>query len=240
MRHLDAELYRQIKDQPAQVEPEIFNHLRIDCPECAAFLAALLPEERDQRINRLLREPEAPPLSPFSLTPGDGRGPKMLLTVMAIVGLVAFAGIAEAFLIHRSTVGPRPVMPQVPPVRITVRVRHPDGGEVDGESGMELTRHDSLRAEAELTRSAWVSLVRGGDNAGFDPILLNQFGKTDTVEFDADGGPLLVPLDNLSGAQHLLVLSCDRPIAIDEAISATKGILPSGLGKAVFDFQMPP
>jgi hypothetical protein len=238
MRHLDAELYRQILEQPAQVPLEVYPHLREDCPECAAFLASLAPEQRDQRIHRLLREPDAPALPAFSLVPGDGRGPKLLLVVGAILGLLLVAGGAEAFLIRRAKAGPRAVMPEVPPIRISVKVLYPDAGEAPARQDEELTRHERLLAEAQLSRDAYVSLVRGGDNAGFDPLLLNQRAKTATVEFEGDGGPLIVPLDSLSGSQHLLVLSCDRPIAIDEAISAAKGILPAGLGMAVYDFRV--
>ncbi len=238
MQHLDAERYRQILEQPQTVTGEVIQHLRSDCAECAAFLASLPPGERDRRIDALLREPDAAPLAPFSLTAGDGRGPKVSTAILGIVGLVAIAGATEAYFIHRTTIGPREVMYNAPPVEMLVTVRHRDGTEGPALPNAQLSLDDHLHVEAVLARNAYVSLVRSGDNAGFEPIALNQFARTSTVEFEADGGAADVSLENLNGSQHLLVLTCDRPIAIDEAISAAKQTLPAGLGMATYPFQV--
>jgi hypothetical protein len=240
MRHLDAELYGQIRDQPERVAGETYQHLREECPECAAFLASLPVEQRDDRIRRLIREPDAAPLSAFSLRPGDGSGPRLIAVALGIVGMVVAAGLVEAYFIHRTTIGPRPIMANVPPVQIQVTVRHRDGTEVVAGADDELASTDTLHAHALLERNAYVSLVRAGDNAGFEPIVLNQLARTATVEFATDGGEAAIPLENLNGSQHLLALTCDRPIAIDEAISAAKQILPAGLGMAVYSFRVAP
>jgi hypothetical protein len=158
--------------------------------------------------------------------------------VGALVAVLLFAGLTEAFFIHQTTIGPRKVMPTAPPVTLRVMVVHPDGKQEPGAEHAKLAERDVLHAQAELPRDTFVSLVRAGDNAGFEPLVLNQQGKNHLVDFDDEGKPLAVSLDNLSGPQHLFALTCDRPLAIDEAISAAKGVVPPGVGLSAFDFQV--
>jgi hypothetical protein len=234
MPHLDDDLYRLIGERPRDVPGEVCAHLRKDCPECTAFLERLPANQLDGRIDRLLREPEPAALPSFRLTPGEGNAKLVRGLLTALAGLTVLS-LFGAYAVWSSTRGPRQIMASAPGISLKVAVTHPDGSKTPAAT-TTLDRHDVLTPEIELQRGGYVSLVRYGENAGFDFLLLNdQLGAGKHV-LESEGKPLVVALDALSGHQRLAAVSCDRPMVKDEALSAARGLNPPGIGMGVFDF----
>jgi hypothetical protein len=240
-RHLDDALYAQIGADPESVPGAVCNHLRADCPACQAYLTALPASQQDRRIARLLREPDAPALPSFSLTPlaRDRRGPSLGTFFMGLVGLIVAAGVVESWLILRTT-RMQNEMKDFAPVRLRVSVLHPDGRLEEAQPGASYAQKDVLTAQLETGRETFVSLVRAGDGQGFEAIRLNEKvpGGTHTLTLEDDQKPAAVPLDGLSGSQHLVAVTCDRPIVVDEAISIAKGLPQAGMGHDEFPFRV--